>query len=253
MPLFPSRFPSFRPAVRGRSSKAACGMSQASLRAVPRSRQGRAANFLAESGRVGRNRSDIRAVHPSIPASAASAATSGLSLPEAAPYGLPAEAFSRAWTVQDIQEYLQIGRTQAYTLVKNPSFPARLRTGRSHRWNGLQVMAWFHGDGAAASDKWSPAPVLAAGTWPDSADPSQPATALTRSAGEPVESETAMASGDLDVSGESTERRPPARRRVIDPAEVLRERQSSRIQGLTAARANRTGRRSVTATHAEAS
>jgi predicted DNA-binding transcriptional regulator AlpA len=77
------------------------------------------------------------------------------SLPRSAPlqsgtsasrYGLPATAFDHAWTVDDIRSYLQIGRNQTYKVVKQTGFPPALRTGRALRWNGLQVLAWVHGD-----------------------------------------------------------------------------------------------------------
>lgn len=59
-------------------------------------------------------------------------------------FGLPLDAFSRAWTAQDLQAYLGIGRTQAYQLLRDPSAPPHLRAGGSRRWNGLQIMAWLH-------------------------------------------------------------------------------------------------------------
>ena len=59
-------------------------------------------------------------------------------------FGLPMDAFRRAWTARDVQDYLCISRTQTYELLRDPSAPPRLPTGRSHRWNGLQLLAWLH-------------------------------------------------------------------------------------------------------------
>lgn len=61
-------------------------------------------------------------------------------------YGVAELTLQRAWTASDVQSYLGIGRTQVYALMRDPSAPPRLRTGRSHRWNALQVLAWLHHD-----------------------------------------------------------------------------------------------------------
>ena len=60
--------------------------------------------------------------------------------------GLAPGSFDQAWTVSDVQGYLRIGRTHVYALLNSADAPPRLRTGRSHRWNGAQVVAWLHGE-----------------------------------------------------------------------------------------------------------
>jgi hypothetical protein len=39
-------------------------------------------------------------------------------------FGLSPEVFDRAWTIDNIRDYLQIGRTQVYALAKRAQLPA---------------------------------------------------------------------------------------------------------------------------------
>lgn len=58
-------------------------------------------------------------------------------------FGLPIEAFSRAWRIQDVAAYLGLEKSAAYRLMRDPGAPPRLRTGSTaYRWDGEQVMAW---------------------------------------------------------------------------------------------------------------
>lgn len=58
-------------------------------------------------------------------------------------FGLPVDAFARAWRITDIASYLGLERSAAYRLMRDPDAPPRLRTGSTaYRWDGEQVMAW---------------------------------------------------------------------------------------------------------------
>jgi predicted DNA-binding transcriptional regulator AlpA len=157
-------------------------------------------------------------------------------------YGLPLEAFGRAWTIADVQGYLRIGRTQAYALASDPGFPPRLRTGRSHRWNGLQVMAWMHGEDWRGADH----PTTLAETVP--ADhgllgigptPSR-GTARTFSAPGPVRPITSAPTPrptqqphPPSPTAAAPTPNPRVVRRVIDPSQVQRQRHAARLTEFT--------------------
>lgn len=59
-------------------------------------------------------------------------------------FGLPTEAYARAWRIHEIADYLGLEVSAAYRLMRDPSAPPRLRTGsKAYRWDGEQVMAWI--------------------------------------------------------------------------------------------------------------
>ena len=170
-------------------------------------------------------------------------------------YGLPASAFERAWTVEDIRDYLQIGRTQAYELVKERGFPPRLRTGRSHRWNGLEVLAWVHGPVADATRDGSEGATLDVGRTPvtrtvssrgvetpgGSAVGGGPSRPVRRSAAggsgtehgvlstaPGVSAVTVLSAAGGALPSERVQR--SAARRVVDPDQVYRDQRDRRLE-----------------------
>lgn len=61
-------------------------------------------------------------------------------------FGLPLEAYARAWRISDVATYLGLEKSAAYRLMRDVDAPTRLRTGtRAYRWDGEQVMAWVRG------------------------------------------------------------------------------------------------------------
>lgn len=155
-------------------------------------------------------------------------------------YGLTLTRYERAWTIEDIQHYLNLGRTSAYALVKDDDFPPRLRAGRAHRWNGLHVMAWLHGDDwrtAELDPSSAPAsPTTARRTGLSKTVPAQPAArsvTLARSAS------PARATSTAPVVRRVSPPQPPTppisptpRRRVIDPNDVQHQRNKDKLAAL---------------------
>ena len=220
---------------------------RASAPARTRTAPGGREKNLASLPRSGRTRTDSRLVHRPT-ASGTEQSPPEPAAPSASPavrYGLPLDAFRHAWRVEDIQGYAGIGRTQAYALVKDPSFPPRLRTGRSHRWNGLQVLAWLHRDDWRLVDAADPEQTPTSAPEPMAPAPRERGNIQTASrpgnVGDPddrsaVESSARSRRTPRSVSaldrtdGPDT---PTVIRRVIDPAEVHRARRSLRLQELS--------------------
>lgn len=169
-------------------------------------------------------------------------------------YGLPASAFERAWTIEDIQGYLRIDRTQSYALMRDPQAPPRLRTGRSHRWNGWQVMAFLHGQDwrldATPAPTSIPAPSFsegrgaAAGSFRKTESESivPVARALGHSSDAALErwtsrTDSSATSDQSNLDGEDEPLRladEPSRTvvRVVDPATVQQHRAAARLSDL---------------------
>jgi predicted DNA-binding transcriptional regulator AlpA len=155
-------------------------------------------------------------------------------------YGLPLARYERAWTVEDIQTYLHIGRTQAYALVKDDDFPPRLRTGRAHRWNGLRVMAWLHGDDWRTVEldlSSAPAsPTTARRAAPSNTVPAQPASRLLASAEPARPTKAAPSAPGVRRIAAPQRPVPPVksvpRRRVIDPSDVQHQRNKDKLAEL---------------------
>lgn len=137
-------------------------------------------------------------------------------------YGLPDGAFDRAWTVGDLQDYLCIGRTQAYALTQQSTFPQRLRTGRSHRWNGLKVMQWLHHEDAAPGT----AERVRHGR---ESTPAEPPNALTQM---PVRRLSRATETSLPAASIAASATDGPIVRVVDPAQLQREASTRRITDL---------------------
>jgi predicted DNA-binding transcriptional regulator AlpA len=154
-------------------------------------------------------------------------------------YGLAPSAFERAWDIETIQSYLGIGRTQAYALAKDPSFPRRLRTGRAHRWNGLQVVAWAHHDDWREVDFREPA-----STRHEAADVAtlNPAAAhRVGSEGPSVVTTLTRARAASEAASLGTpDLTAPGPRRVIDPQQVHQRLRDERVAQITEGRAQAT-------------
>jgi hypothetical protein len=112
---------------------------------------------------------------PTWPAAAVAAAA------QLGPYGLPAQLFTRLWSINDVAAFVGVGTTKARELMRAADAPPamRLRSKRCARWSPLLVIAWLHGDDwtralpgdvdadGAQSSPPSPVPQLATTAVPD--------------------------------------------------------------------------------------